>query len=119
MTIPIGYKKLPTGYHDLSISNYFSMVEIELVISDSVEYVYDAFKPWLSYALQPDIQKQLINFMHASPYIPKSFMMSQIKASSEGTHFQVSNIPFSDRPYVICGKQVRKFRFFDNVILNT
>ena len=119
LTIPIGYKKLPTGYNNLSVDNYFSMIDVELPLTDSVKAAFKAMKPWLSYVLQPEKQKQMINFMHISPLIPRSVMWPQIETSSVGTHFLVSNIPFSDRPYMINGKQVRKLRFFNNIILDT
>ena len=71
--VPVGYKKLPTGYHDLYITNYLYGLEIELPIVDSIKDAYDAFKPYLKYLLQPEIQKQCINFTHLIPYLPKSF----------------------------------------------
>ena len=83
--LPVNHKRLPTGYHDVNICDYLTIVDLELPIVDSIKQGYKTFKPWLSHILKPDTQKQLINFMHMIPYVPKSYMMSEIKASSEGS----------------------------------
>ena len=56
--VPVGHKKLPTGYHDINISNYLSVLELELPIVDSIREGYDTLKPYVQYLLQPEIQKQ-------------------------------------------------------------
>ena len=114
--VPVAHKKLPTGYHDLSISDYMFIINIELPIVDSIKEGYDKIKPYVSYLLQPEIQKQCINMMHIVPYVPKSLIMDEIMNSASGLYFGISNLPFSDRPYKICGKQVKKLRIFNNLI---
>ena len=92
---------------------------MELPIVDSIREGYDKFKPFATYILQPEIQKQCINMLHIVPYIPKSLMMGEINSSCPGLNFGISNIPFSDRPYSICGKQVKKLRLFNNLMLDS
>ena len=115
--IPVGLKKLPTGYHDLVVKNYLNASVLDLPLSEDMEQIMNGFKPWLSYCLDPEIQKQVINFTHLVPYIPQGFAKSEINNSSKGVDVLLSNIPFSDKPYTICGKEVKKFRIFNNTML--
>ena len=112
--IPVAHKILPTGYLDLQVSNYVVLSDLQLYLTDSVKSGYEKIKPYLTYILSPEIQKQLINFSHIAPYVPKSFMLNLMLQGAKENYFGISNVAFSDRPYFICGKQVRKLRFFNN-----
>ena len=63
-----------------------TVVYLKLPIVDSIKEGFESLKPWLSHILKPDIQKQLINFMHVIPFVPKSIMLSEMKASSKGSN---------------------------------
>ena len=89
---------------------------IDLPLAEDLEQIMNKLKPWLSYVLDPEIQKQLINFTHITPYVPLEYVKHEINNSSNGVDVLLSNIPFSDKPYIICGKKVKKLNVFNNNI---
>ena len=113
-SIAVAHKILPTGYFNLSIKNYLVLINLQLYLTDSLKSGYEKIKPFLSYILSPDIQKQLVNFNFIAPYVPKSFLLNLMIGGSKESYFCNSNVAFSDRPYFICEKQVRKLRLFNN-----
>ena len=86
-SIPVGHKILPTGYHNLQINNYAIHTDFQLYLTDSVKGGYEKIKPYLRYILNPVIQKQLMNFEHITPYVPKSYILNKMLAGIEGNYF--------------------------------
>ena len=107
---------MPTGYNNLCINNYLTLADIQLHLTDSIKSGYERIKPYLTYILSPEIQKQLMNYKNLTSYAPKSYVLNKFLKGNNGVHFSLSNFILSDRPYVISGKQVRKVRCFVKTI---
>ena len=110
--MPVSHKSLPTGYNNLCINNYAIFVSIQHYLSDSIKLGYEKIKPHLTYIMSPNLQKQLMNYEHLVPYVPKSFVVNKFLEGNKGNYFSLSNFILSDRPYLISGRKVRKIRLF-------
>jgi hypothetical protein len=115
--IPVNLRDLPTSYDDLHIDNAIASAKFELPIQQDIEKTMKTIKPTILKMTAPDVLYSSLNLLKCIPYFPEVVNLQMFDDFTQGCDVSFSNIPFSDIPWKIRGKQVTQISFFNNLCL--
>ena len=110
-------RPLPTSYDDLHVDNYIASAKFELPVNDDAGSIMSSLKPLMNIITSSEVCHTSLNVLRCFPYFPEAMNLRLFYGFAKGCDVTLSNVAFSDRPWKVCGKEIKTITFHNNISL--
>ena len=113
---PVNLRPMPTSYKDLYLDNCFSTSNVELPLNESISTIHETISPFITTLVTNEFLYASYYFLQLISYFPKKFACIMIDSIVAKLNASISNIPFSDVPWKINGKEIKTVTFNSSIV---